>query len=227
MRLTNVLIWFFALVLATVPRNLSTMTFSASPTGSTKLVETDAPAYQHYFVDCKVIRQLAASVPWAYPDDGVVNYIRSDIIPEQGRERWVWAITRKENPSELIGAIELMRKATPTNRGFWLGSPSWGRGYMTEAVKPSTHYAFRKLGFEKLIFVNAVGNRRSARMKDKSGARLIRREAASYVDPSLTERELYELLKDDCLKFSGATKGEQRSKGIGDHPLLDGFTKRG
>jgi ribosomal-protein-alanine N-acetyltransferase len=99
-----------------------------------ELVEADAPAYERYFVDYEVIRHLAGSVPWPYPDDGVTNYIRSDIIPEQGRERWVWAITRKENPSELIGVIELMRKANPTNRGFWLGTPFWGRGYMTEAT---------------------------------------------------------------------------------------------
>ena len=188
---------------------------SGVPTFETKrlllreLVEADAPAYERYFVDYEVIRHLAGSVPWPYPDDGVTNYIRSDIIPEQGRERWVWAITQKEKPSELIGAIELMRRANPTNRGFWLGTPFWGRGYMTEATSPITDYAFTKLGFEKLLFGNAVGNRRSARIKDKSGARLIRREAATYVDPTITEREIYELTKDDWLKMSVASTGEQ------------------
>ncbi len=187
----------------------------AVPTFETKrlilreLIGTDAPAYQRYFVNYEVIRHLAASVPWPYPDDGVADYIRSDILPEQGRERWVWAITRKEDPSELIGAIELMKKATPTNRGFWLGRPFWRRGYMTEAVKPVTEYAFTELGFEKLIFGNAVDNRRSARIKEKSGARLVRREAATYVDPSLTEREIYELTKDEWLKFSSVVDGEE------------------
>ena len=80
---------------------------------------------------------------------------------------------------------------------------------MTEAVKPVTEYAFTELGFEKLIFGNAVDNRRSARIKEKSGARLVRREAATYVDPSLTEREIYELTKDEWLKFSSVVDGEE------------------
>lgn len=164
-----------------------------------QLVEDDAPAYERYFVNYEVIRHLAASVPWPYPDGGVIDYIRADILPEQGKERWVWAIALKGDPSTLIGAVELMRRANPTNRGFWLGQPFWGRGYMTEALRPITEYAFTELGFQRLIFGNAVGNRRSARLKEKGGARLVRREAARYVDPCLTEREIYELTREDWM----------------------------
>ena len=158
-----------------------------------ELVESDIPAYSRYFVDYEVIRHLAASVPWPYPENGVADYLRSEIFPFQGKGKWTWAIALKESPDELIGAIELIRRATPANRGFWLGRPFWGQGYMTEAVAPVTDYAFTELGFQSLIFGNAVGNERSRRIKEKSGARLIRREPARYVDPSLTERELFEL----------------------------------
>lgn len=73
-------------------------------------------------------------------------------------------------PKELIGAIELRRKGEPDNRGFWLAKKHWGRGIMTEAVIPVLEYAFNELGFEKLIFSNAVGNKRSHRIKEKTGA---------------------------------------------------------
>ncbi len=164
-----------------------------------ELVESDAPSYQEQFVDYEVIRHLTASVPWPYPQDGVLNYLRSDVIPNQGKDRWVWAITLKENPAEVIGSVELLREATPTNRGFWLGKSFWGKGYMTEAVEPITNFAFSSLGFEKLLFGNAIGNDRSSRIKEKMGARLVSSTSASYVDEKYSQKEIYELTKEDWL----------------------------
>ena len=169
-----------------------------------ELVESDAPAYEKYFVDYEVIRTLHAVVPWPYPSGGVLEFIRTKLLPHQGNNKWVWAITLKENPSELIGVVDLWRPGRPENRGFWLGHKFWGRGYMTEAVRPVIDYAFSDLGFEKLVFTNAVGNRRSGRVKVKTGATLVSREAASFVDPTLTEREVYELTKDAWNKFKAS-----------------------
>ena len=64
---------------------------------------------------------------------------------------------------------------------------------MTEAVIPIMDYAFDVLGFEVLVFSNALGNDRSRRIKEKTGAKLIRTEPAQFVDPAFTERELWEL----------------------------------
>ena len=166
-----------------------------------ELVASDIPAYEKHFINYEVIRYLTASVPWPYPADGVRKYVHMDILPHQGSDRWVWTICLQEEPAELIGVIELLRQASPANRGFWLGQQFWGNGYMTEAIRPVTDYAFETLGFEKLIFANAVGNERSRRIKEKSGARLVRREAAQYVDPSLTERDVFELTKQEWGSF--------------------------
>ncbi len=86
--------------------------------------------------------------------------------------------------------FELWRDGHPENRGFWLGRKFWGRGLMTEAVEPVTDYAFNELGFERLVFSNAAGNTRSARIKEKSGAHLRRVEPAKFVDPAYTEHEI-------------------------------------
>jgi hypothetical protein len=40
---------------------------------------------------------------------------------------------------------------------------------MTEAVSPIMDYALEVLGFDRLIFSNAVGNERSRRVKEKTG----------------------------------------------------------
>jgi len=176
-------------------------TFRTSRLILREVTEADVPSYQKHFVDYEVIRHLAAGVPWPYPEDGVMSYLKSEIFPYQGKEKWVWGITLAENPSAVIGAIELLRKASPANRGFWLGREFWGRGYMTEATIPVTDYAFEALGFESLVFANAVGNKRSERIKEKSGARLVRVEPAEYVDPELKEKAVYELSKESWLNL--------------------------
>lgn len=72
---------------------------------------------------------------------------------------------------------------------------------MTEAVIPVMDYAFDELGFERLISSNALGNIRSRRIKEKTGARFIRTEPAKFVNSAYTEREVWELTKEEWLKF--------------------------
>lgn len=159
----------------------------------------DAESYEKYFVNYEVIKHLSHFVPWPYPAGGVRDYLENLILPEQGLDRWMWVICEKDSPKEVIGAIELWRDGNPENRGFWLGQPFWGLGYMSEAVIPVTDYAFQKLGFEKLIFSNALGNERSKRIKEKSGAKFLGVRPAKFVNPDYTEHEVWELCKSDWI----------------------------
>ena len=159
------------------------------------VIEADIPSYTRYFVDYEVISYLATTVPWPYPENGVADYVHNQILPSQGIDKWVWGIFLKESPDELIGVVDLWREGSPENRGFWLGRPFWGKGYMTEAVKPVMSYAFDHLGFEKLVFANAVGNLRSRRIKEKTGARLLYTKPKKFVNPAYTEHEVWELGK--------------------------------
>jgi len=181
-------------------------TFEAIPEFKTKslllraISISDAPSYKKYFVDYEVIRHLSAAVPWPYPEDGVADFINKVILPRQGIDRWSWALCFKEAPSELIGVVDLWRAGRPENRGFWLGKKYWGQGLMTEAIEPVTNYAFTSLKFDKLVFANAAGNKASRRIKEKSGARLVRVEPANFVDFQYTEQEVWELSKREWLR---------------------------
>lgn len=161
------------------------------------VVESDATAWQRNFDDYEVIRHLSAHVPWPYPKDGVLNFLKSSILPSQGRDRWVWGIFLNDASSELIGVVDLWREGRPEHRGFWLAHKYWGQGLMTEAVEPIMDYAFDELGFDVLVFANAVGNIGSRRIKEKTGARLLRVEPSKFVDPKYTEHEIWELRKAD------------------------------
>lgn len=168
----------------------------------------DAPAYEKNFVDYEVIRHLGGGVPWPYPINGIVDYINNFILPNQGKDKWVWGIYHKENPGELIGVVDLWRTGRPENRGFWLARKHWGKGIMTEAVVPVMNYAFNELGFEKIVFANAVGNIASRRVKEKTGATLLYVEPAKFVDPVYTEHEVWELTKENWNIFSSRTTND-------------------
>jgi RimJ/RimL family protein N-acetyltransferase len=157
----------------------------------------DAPSWQAHFNDYEVIRYLSAQVPWPYPPDGVTSFLTSVVLPSQGKDRWVWGLFLRSNPRELVGCVDLWREGRPEHRGFWLARKLWGRGLMTEAVAPVTDYAFNNLGFERLVFSNAVGNVASRRVKEKTGATFIGTGPAAFVDPAFTQREVWEFTKDD------------------------------
>lgn len=166
----------------------------------------DAPSWEKRFVDYEVVKHLGGSVPWPYPAGGVADFLSKVVLPRQGLDRWVWAITLPEAPAEVIGAVDLWREGRPEHRGFWLGRAFWGRGYMTEAVAPVTDYAFGALGFEKLVFSNGLGNVASRRVKEKAGARFVGTNPAKFVSDTYTEQEVWELTREEWAAIKAARK---------------------
>jgi ribosomal-protein-alanine N-acetyltransferase len=161
-----------------------------------------ASSYKENFVDYEVIKHLSAGVPWPYPENGVVEFIENVIVPNQGKDRWMWGIFLRDNPNELIGGIDLWRDGIPEHRGFWLGQKYWGNGYMTEANIPIINYAFECLSFDELIFSNALGNVGSRKIKEKTGATFSHFQEGHFVDPSYKEREIWNLSKISWLAFN-------------------------
>lgn len=159
--------------------------------------DRDIPAYKKHFIDYEVVSHLDAQIPWPYPENGIEDFLAHRIRPHLGIDRWMWGMFSNETPNELMGAIELWRQGCPENRGFWLGRAFWGKGYMTEAVSVINDYAFNQLGFEKLIFSNAVGNHRSRRVKEKTGARFLCIKPKKFVSPNYSEHEVWELTKEE------------------------------
>ncbi len=127
-------------------------------------------------------------------------------MPELGIKRWLWVLFLKENKNEVIGCVDLWRDGKPEHRGFWLAKKHWGKGLMTEAVTPVIDFSFDQLDFKKLIFSNAVGNNRSKKIKEKTGATFIKTEPAKFVSPNYTERELWELTKENWLAIKKLRK---------------------
>jgi ribosomal-protein-alanine N-acetyltransferase len=160
-----------------------------------ELTLSDAPTYQQNFNNYEVIQHLSAAVPWPYPDDGVEYFLNNVVFPNQGKNRWDWGLFLKTNPSEVIGTISFFLPGVPEHRGFWLAKKYWGMGLMTEAVAPIMGFAFNTLKMESIIFSNAVGNDRSRRVKEKTGATFVETRPVKFVSPLYTESEYWELSK--------------------------------
>jgi ribosomal-protein-alanine N-acetyltransferase len=141
----------------------------------------DAEQVQKLFSQWEVVRYLNAAVPWPYPADGALTYIRDNALPAIRRgELWYWTIRLKSAPGQIIGAITLSVK-DQENRGFWL-APKWQRqGLMTEACHAATDYWFEVLGRPVLRAPKAIANEASRRISVKQGMRIVSREDKDYV----------------------------------------------
>lgn len=132
----------------------------------------DSPAIQKYFNDWEIIKNLAAVIPWPYPDDGAYDFIKNTCLPEIERGNFkVWVIVPKAGPDEAIGVVHYRADGgNDGNRGFWLAREFQKRGYMTEAITAMQDYLFFDLKVDKIIVCNSIKNPQSRRIKEKTGA---------------------------------------------------------
>jgi RimJ/RimL family protein N-acetyltransferase len=141
----------------------------------------DAAQIQLLFPHWEIVRHLAAQVPWPYPADAAVRYIRDIALPAMERgEAWNWTLRLKSDPDRIIGSIDL-RKKENENRGFWLDLAWQRQGLMTEACEAVTDFWFNTLNFPVLRAPKAIQNIASRRISEKQGMRLVATEDRDYV----------------------------------------------
>lgn len=159
------------------------------------LVESDVATIQHYFPHWEIVKKMNGNIPWPYPDDGAMRFYKDVVEPNQGKDRWFWAINERNRPDHLIGVIELSRYARPSpsdgHRGFWLALPFQGRGYMTEAAEAVNDFGFRVWEMPEIIACAAVGNAASAKVKEKQGMRWVRRETCAPVQDGTDAHDVF------------------------------------
>jgi ribosomal-protein-alanine N-acetyltransferase len=145
----------------------------------------DAEQVQKLFAQWEIVRFLNAVVPWPYPQDGALTYIRDSALPAIARgELWYWTLRLKTSPERIIGAITLSSREEE-NRGFWL-DPRWQRqGLMMEACDVATEYWFEVLRQPVLRAPKAILNEASRRISVKQGMRIVSREERDYVSGRL------------------------------------------
>lgn len=156
----------------------------------------DAPQIQTLFPQWEIARYLRNVVPWPYPPDGALHYLREIALPAIVRgDAWHWTLRLKTDPGQMIGFISLM-KSRSENRGFWIGLPWQGRGLMSEACDAVTEYWFEVLKFPALRAPKAIVNAASRRISEKQGMRVIATEERDYVSGRLMS-EIWEITAEE------------------------------
>jgi RimJ/RimL family protein N-acetyltransferase len=156
----------------------------------------DAEQIQELFPHWEIVKYMLRKIPWPYPADGAVTFLKDVAIPlAECDEAWHWSLRLRSDPDQLIGVINL-RRDKETNRGFWLGLPWHGHGYMSEAAAWVNDYWFDTLGFPTLRVAKAVGNTASRRISEEQGMRVVGIEERDYVAGRMPA-EIWEITADE------------------------------
>jgi len=78
----------------------------------------DAGQLQAVFPQWEIVCLLSNEIPWPFPPDAALTYIRDVALPAiDAGTLWMWTLRLKADPDRLIGAIDLKLSADE-NRGF-------------------------------------------------------------------------------------------------------------
>ena len=132
------------------------------------LAPADAPAIRRLAGDLEVAR-WTARIPHPFPEGAAEGFIAAVSAELGSGGEFALAISARGDPA-LLGCCGLDRRADGSfELGYWLGRPSWGRGYATEAVSALAHHAFRTTGTPYLRAGIFPDNLASARVLQKAG----------------------------------------------------------
>lgn len=149
-------------------------------------------------VSKKEICRWIPSIPYPYPKDGAVSFIRD--VQKKWREKkaYNFVIVKKET-NELIGGISLgsiIWKNKNAELGYWLKKSEWGRGITTEAVDLILGFGFKELKLHRIYGEFFEENIGSKRVLEKSGFKFegIMRES-DFLWGRYRNKHLYSILK--------------------------------
>jgi RimJ/RimL family protein N-acetyltransferase len=155
----------------------------------------DAAALRLHADDRLVWVNLRDSFPHPYTDRDAREWVR--LAAGQSPETH-FALT---NDDAVVGGIgirigdDVFRRSAEI--GYWLGSPYWGRGIATAAVRALTAWAFEEHDLVRLWASVFAWNPASARVLEKAGYACEGRLRQSVIkDGLLTDQLLYARVRD-------------------------------
>ena len=158
----------------------------------------DAEAIQERFAHWEVVRYLNAAVPWPYPDDGALSYVRDVALPAMARgTEWHWTIRLRSRPDDVIGSVSLMDQVD-NHRGFWLSPPWQGQGLMSEVCEVVDSFWFETLGRPLMRVPKAAPNVGSRRISERGGMSLVSSEESDFVSGRFAS-DLWEITREQWL----------------------------
>lgn len=137
------------------------------------LLPEDANSIQTLASD-RAIADTTISIPHPYPDGEAARYI-SKKIQEQKKDLGVTFTIKLKSNTKLIGMIALRdieREHSVAELSYWLAVSAWGKGYMSEAIKPVLRFGFENLSLNRIYACHMARNPASGKVLQKNGFQL-------------------------------------------------------
>lgn len=130
----------------------------------------DADAVQRLAGD-RTIADTTLNIPYPYEDGLAEKWISNHRDWFAEREQAVFAITLRDQPDALIGAVGfcVTREDHRAELGYWIGQPHWGQGYATEAAQAVLAFGFEDWRLHRITANCLSRNPASARVMQKIG----------------------------------------------------------
>lgn len=125
-------------------------------------------------INNKKIANLNAHIHYPYTLKDAKDLIEKSLKEYKERKKSICLAI--EYNKEVIGGIDIHssnEKGTKAEIGYWLAEEYWNKGFMTEAVKELTEFAFKRLKFFKIVGRVLLNNPSSSKVFTKNGYRLV------------------------------------------------------
>ena len=152
------------------------------------------------------IADTTISIPHPCSDDQARAWIAAHSGQLGADPGMAFGLIRKEN-ADLIGTVtlaEINLEHSQAEVDFWIGVPSWGNGYATEAARRVVRYAFEELKLNRVYAHHMVRNPASGRVLEKLGMireGLLRHGVRKW--GVFEDVVLMAILQEDWLRMSG------------------------
>ena len=113
-------------------------------------------------------REVAATtrLPYPYTEQEAIAFLARTEEPGN-----IWLAITLRSDGRQIGGIGLRVDPLSENAelGYWLGVPSWGQGYATEAAREMLRYGFQELRLHRIFALHFKQNSQSGQILKKVG----------------------------------------------------------
>jgi ribosomal-protein-alanine N-acetyltransferase len=131
------------------------------------LQEGDAEAILKYANNYQVVKMLE-KVAYPLTMESVQTYLSRTLPAIAQGTCFSFAIT-EDDSDELIGNIECRIEDDGAHIGYWLRQDSWGKGYMSHALKKALRLVFQQTDLSEIKTCSLVENIASGRVIQKAG----------------------------------------------------------
>jgi ribosomal-protein-alanine N-acetyltransferase len=174
---------------------------------------SDAPTVAELAGDARVAAPTL-NIPHPYPPELARTWIAGLAEAAAAGRVYAFAITERAGEA-VIGAITIRPDVFERAEiGYWLGVPSWGRGYTSEAAQRVTAFGFEALRFHRIQATCLPRNPASVRVLEHVG---MRREGLlrGYVrkDGVYEDLLMYAILRDEWKEQSAVGSRQSAERG--------------